>query len=49
MLTISYATQADLPSWMKLVRLLRWNFPGKVPTKEANEFHPGREIRLRGI
>ena len=34
MLTISYATQADLPSWMKLVRLLRWNFPG-LETEEA--------------
>lgn len=33
-MTISYAMQADLPSWMKLVRLLRWNFPG-LETEEA--------------
>lgn len=45
MLTISYATQADLPSWMKLVRLLRWNFPG-LETEEALSEYEKRCARI---
>ena len=33
-MTVEYGTKEELSSWMKLVRSVRWNFPG-LETEEA--------------
>lgn len=37
-MTVEYGTKEDISSWMKLVRSVRWNFPG-LETEEALKEH----------
>lgn len=45
-LDIGFAQMSDLPSWMELVKLVRWNFPG-LETEEALADH--RQTVMKNI
>ncbi len=43
-ISIGYASVEDLPSWMQLVELVRWNFPG-LETEELLEGYKNTVIK----
>lgn len=42
---VQFGTPADLPSWMELVKEVRWNFPG-LETEEALSEHEKTVLRF---
>ena len=45
---VEYGTAQDIESWLKLVRRVRWNFPG-LETEAALEDHRKTVLRFMGV